>query len=569
MRGVSQQLSRVSIRQGSLCCRCTKHLLTPSTRSVSTSAPSNATVASIKLTAPGYVPVKPLEEQTVLATIHRFPSLEPLRFDVYPANHLYLPTRRDILHRAVIYEGDKTRLGTASTKTRHEIHGSARKIRPQKGSGRARLGDKKSPMLRGGGVAFGPKPRDFATGLPTKVYDLAMRTALSYRFRKGELIIVDNAMEIESPSTKLLEDIFKHHEKLRGKGRSRLVTLEERPLLGQALRGMDRGEQTITWDEVDVKDLLELSRIIIERDALHNILLSHETDLTHKALQPWHKSLIRSSRSIDLESTAGWEEFRKISTIDFEEKDTTKQSLIRAEAYESAATTRYAYARSLPEGPTRTELTVSAYDLLADAMELQFAEKTGFPFANHLETKDADAFPRVQALTYQLNVKSQLSQKISEVMEREDQESLIAIQELDVQRLQVQYDATLLAAQIHEHREGARRINGEEDEAEEQLGLAAIERGTLDTTEEKLLEARLELAALMVRLHRRKGDLVKQQEAEEAFMLCKEAVDAKRAEREAQEASHEEGAEDGMDKLDRTIEIEVPKQGSVKNESRL
>jgi large subunit ribosomal protein L4 len=219
-------------------------------------------------------------------------------------------------------------------------------------------------MLRGGGVAFGPKPRDFATELPKKVYDLAWRTALSYRFRKGELIIVDNAMEIESPSIRLLGDIFKYHEKLHGKGRSLMVTLEERPLLEQALVEMDRGEQTLTWEEVDVKNLLELSRVIIERDALHNILLSHEEDLTHKAITPWHKSLIRSSPPTELESTIGWEEFRELSLSDPKEKDS-----IRAGVYESVAGTRYAYAESLPQGPKRSELTVSAYNLLAEAKE--------------------------------------------------------------------------------------------------------------------------------------------------------------------------------------------------------
>ena len=94
-----------------------KSLCTPSARSITTSAPANATISTIRQPGADYVPVKPFEEQTVLATIHQFPSLEPLRFEQYPANHLYLPTRRDILHRAVVYEGDMTRLGTASTKT--------------------------------------------------------------------------------------------------------------------------------------------------------------------------------------------------------------------------------------------------------------------------------------------------------------------------------------------------------------------------------------------------------------------------------------------------------------------
>ena len=68
--------------------------------------------------------------------------------------------------------------------------------------------------------------RDFSTDLPRKIYDLAWRTALSYRFRKGELIIVENAIEIETPSAPYLEHIFKLHERERGKGRSLLITGE-------------------------------------------------------------------------------------------------------------------------------------------------------------------------------------------------------------------------------------------------------------------------------------------------------------------------------------------------------
>ncbi|TVY57022.1 54S ribosomal protein yml6, partial [Lachnellula suecica] len=137
---------------------------------------------------------------TVLTTIFSFPTMEPLRTASYSSKHLYLPLRRDILHRAVVFEGDGTRQGTASTKTRFTVHGSHAKIRPQKGSGRARLGTKQSPMLKGGGKSFGPHPRDFSTELPRKMYDLAWRTALSWRYRKGDLIVCEDGMEIEQPT---------------------------------------------------------------------------------------------------------------------------------------------------------------------------------------------------------------------------------------------------------------------------------------------------------------------------------------------------------------------------------
>lgn len=93
----------------------------------------------------------------------------------------------------MIFEADAARQGTASTKTRWEVRGSGRKLYRQKGTGRARVGDKNSPLRRGGGVSHGPKPRDFSTDLNRKVYDRAWRTALSYRYRRGELVVVDGA----------------------------------------------------------------------------------------------------------------------------------------------------------------------------------------------------------------------------------------------------------------------------------------------------------------------------------------------------------------------------------------
>jgi large subunit ribosomal protein L4 len=513
-----------------------KSLCTPTSRSITTSAPSKATLSSINAKAhdSGYVPVKPFEQQTVLATIHQFPSLEPLRFEQYPANHLYLPTRRDILHRAVIYEGDSTRLGTASTKTRYEVRGSARKIRPQKGTGRARLGDKKSPMLKGGGVAHGPKPRDFATELPKKVYDLAWRTALSYRFRKGELIIVDNAMEIESPSTKLLSDILKYHEKLHGRGRSLMVTLEERPLLEQALVEMDRGEQTLTWEEVDVKNLLELSRVIIERDALHNILLAHEEDITHKAITPWHKSLVRSSPPTELESTIGWEEFRELSLSDPKEKD-----VMRAGVYENVAGTRYAYAESLPQGPKRSELTISAYNLLSEAKELQFAEKTGRSFNDYLISPESDEWPRIQTINYQINTKHDLAGRALNTNRLESEEIMVELGELQVRKAEVEYEAALLAAQIHEHRSEALRLTGYEARAEEQLELASGERTNVDNAELLLLESRLEFAKQKNVVATLKGHFAGQQKTREEVRLCEEKLQAKSAEIAADMAERE------------------------------
>ena len=222
----------------------------------------------------------------VLATVYSFPDMEPLRFTEYSANQLHLPLRRDILHRAVIFEADVHRgIRTASTKWRSEVHGSGRKIRPQKGTGRARLGDKKSPMLRGGGVAFGPKPRDMSTKLPRKIYDLAWRTALSYRYRRGELIVVQKVADIENEDSRWMEQIMQWNHWGKGDGRSLIVTRRVMPKLFAALNGGNKqpgcGQHGIVKEEadIDVKDLLELGRVVIEKRSLDAILKEHSSDL--------------------------------------------------------------------------------------------------------------------------------------------------------------------------------------------------------------------------------------------------------------------------------------------------
>ncbi len=208
--------------------------------------------------------------------------MEPLRFESYPANHLHLPLRRDLLHRAVIFEGDGTRQGTASSKTRFEVAGSHRKIRPQKGTGMARLGWRQSPLMKGGGKTFGPHPRDFSTDLPQKMYDLAWRTALSYRYRKGELIVCDDGMDIEYGRARFVKEIFEHNRWGNEHGGSLIVTSDRRKNLFWALGRTGQEGRAQTVPEVDVKDLLKLGRIIIEKSALDTILKEHQRDLISK-----------------------------------------------------------------------------------------------------------------------------------------------------------------------------------------------------------------------------------------------------------------------------------------------
>ena len=100
------------------------------------------------------------------------------------------------------------RAGTASTLSKGEVNGSNKKPWKQKGTGRARAGLKQSPVWRGGGVAFGPKPRDFSVKVNKKVAKLAFRRVLSDRIADGSLVIVDD-LSLEKPKTKLLAAALK------------------------------------------------------------------------------------------------------------------------------------------------------------------------------------------------------------------------------------------------------------------------------------------------------------------------------------------------------------------------
>jgi large subunit ribosomal protein L4 len=95
------------------------------------------------------------------------------------------------------------RQGTASTKTRGEVIGSTRKLYRQKGTGNARAGSKKSPTRRGGGVSFGPKPRDYRQEIPKKLRRLALRCVLSSKAGEGDLKIIDT-FDLAEPKTKIM-----------------------------------------------------------------------------------------------------------------------------------------------------------------------------------------------------------------------------------------------------------------------------------------------------------------------------------------------------------------------------
>ena len=112
-----------------------------------------------------------------------------------------IPVRSSILHEVVTMQLANRRAGSASVKHRSDVKGSRRKLFRQKGTGRARRGDIKSPLLRGGGSVFGPDPRSYSYKVPKKIKRLALKMALSSKLKEDNIIVLDK-FELDKIKTK-------------------------------------------------------------------------------------------------------------------------------------------------------------------------------------------------------------------------------------------------------------------------------------------------------------------------------------------------------------------------------
>jgi large subunit ribosomal protein L4 len=141
-----------------------------------------------------------------------------------------LPVNEDLIWYAINNELANRRQGNASTKDRGEVHGSNAKPYKQKGTGRARRGDKKSPVLVGGGVIFGPKPRDYSYSIPKKAKRQAFKSILSLKAQSGILKIIED-FSIESGKTKDLVKLFDNFDH---GSRTVLILKDDDPMLKRA-----------------------------------------------------------------------------------------------------------------------------------------------------------------------------------------------------------------------------------------------------------------------------------------------------------------------------------------------
>ena len=117
-----------------------------------------------------------------------------------------VPVKSSVLHEVVTMQLAGKRAGSAAVKHRSDVSGSQRKLFRQKGTGRARRGNIKAPLLRGGGVVFGPDPKSWAYKVPKKVRRLALKMALSSKLQDEAILVLDN-LELEEIKTRALLDI--------------------------------------------------------------------------------------------------------------------------------------------------------------------------------------------------------------------------------------------------------------------------------------------------------------------------------------------------------------------------
>ena len=166
-----------------------------------------------------------------------------------------------LLHQVVVAQQANKRRGTQDTQQRNDVSFSTRKIRPQKGTGQARQGSKRSPLLKGGGVAHGPHPRSYRQRLPKKMRRQALRIALSEKIRDEALTVID-ALTLDAPKSSTIRDIVAAFEL---KGRTLIVT-------GSTDQNVVRSANNIPGVEVQTAALMNP----LETTSVPNLIVTQE-----------------------------------------------------------------------------------------------------------------------------------------------------------------------------------------------------------------------------------------------------------------------------------------------------
>ncbi len=177
-----------------------------------------------------------------------------------------LPVNDDVIYYAITNELANMRVGTACTKGRAEVHGSNAKPYKQKGTGNARRGDKKSPIMVGGGTIFGPKPRDYSYAMPKKAKRLAMKSILSMQAQSDRFTVVED-FTVESGKTK---DLVKILSNFANNERTVIVLKDDDAKIKQAGRNIPT-VSFLSYNRLRAHDLFYARKIVILESAVKNL----------------------------------------------------------------------------------------------------------------------------------------------------------------------------------------------------------------------------------------------------------------------------------------------------------
>lgn len=168
-----------------------------------------------------------------------------------------------VMHQALVRQQANARLGTHSTKTRGEVRGTTAKWYRQKGTGRARHGDRKAPIFVGGGQAHKPKPRDYSQKMPRKMRRLALRSALSAKAAAEQIIVLD-ALAFGEPKTAHMVQLLKNLE-VTG---SAVVLMPERNENVEKSANNLQDVKILRANYLNIRDLLGHNYVIIPRESV-------------------------------------------------------------------------------------------------------------------------------------------------------------------------------------------------------------------------------------------------------------------------------------------------------------
>ncbi|HAV21805.1 MAG: 50S ribosomal protein L4 [Bacillota bacterium] len=179
-----------------------------------------------------------------------------------PASVFGVPVNEHVLHEAVVMQLASERLGTAKAKTRSEVAGGGSKPWRQKGTGRARHGSRVSPIWRGGGITFGPRPRKYRYNLPKKARRIALLSALSSKAENEKVLVIDG-LTMPEPKTRVMANML---EKLDARGKALVILKQPDSNVELSFRNIP-GVKVLTPPKLNVYDILNCDKLLLAKEA--------------------------------------------------------------------------------------------------------------------------------------------------------------------------------------------------------------------------------------------------------------------------------------------------------------